>query len=284
MHYHNVFLIKSENKKTAIEQTENFLKQFDENLEVAPYKEYMSESVLKRFQGYYSTEGKGKEKAVALGINPANLQDLIGLLKDWDGDTGGVDEKGVYYIRTRNPQGEWDWYTIGGRWLWSKLSKKYEKYIIRPEKLDGSQVYWNEFHDQAVIGKKCILTFPDKTQVITSYGMNAERAITDWVRNNPYETEVLDAINPEFFKKINHMLRALNKEKQWWKKEQKEYKAKDPESSMINFYQKRIDSVGKHWQTEAYFWNVTDNTNTYDKEAILKDPTHWFIVNVDLHS
>jgi hypothetical protein len=284
MHYHNVFLIKSADKKSAVEQTKKFLEKFDENLEVAPYKEYLSDTEFKRMQDYYSTEGKGKEKATALGINTANKQDLIGLLEDWDGNAGGIDEKGVYYIRTRNPQGEWDWYTIGGRWLWSKLTKKYEKYIIRPDKLDGSQVYWNEYHDQPIIGKKCIITFPDKTQAVTSYGMNTERAITDWVRNNPYETEVLDATNPQFFKKIKHMLRAFAKANQWWTKQQAEYKAKNPNDSMIKYYQDKKESAGKQWQIEAYFWNITDNTNAFDKDTILNDPNHWFIVNMDFHT
>lgn len=286
MHYHDIFLIKAENKKAALEQTKKFLEPFDDNLEVAPYKEHLSEKELEQIRDYYSNDKRGKQIAKDLGVNPMNTQDLVGLLKSWDGDSGGIDEKGVYYVRTRNQQGEYDWYVVGGRWLWSKLSKEYEKYIIKPKETPDQKetYYWNHYHDKEAQGKLCVITFPDNTAKAVSYGMDVENAIIDYVKQHPYDSEILDATDPEFFNKFEDRTQSLNKELQWWKKQQEEYRVKTPDSTMISYYQDKIDAVGKRWQIEAHFWNITDNTNTFNKEAILKDPTHWFIVNIDLHS
>lgn len=90
---------------------------FDENLEVTPYKEYVTdwqadyESALA-----YFTENP-KEK-------PAGLDELSAadVLSAYHGDDVHEESKPdsdvvmFYTWRTYNPQSKWDWWTVGGRW------------------------------------------------------------------------------------------------------------------------------------------------------------------------
>ncbi len=43
-------------------------------------------------------------------------KDLLRYMKDWCGNNGGIDSKGMFQWRTYNPDSKWDWYETGGRW------------------------------------------------------------------------------------------------------------------------------------------------------------------------
>lgn len=74
---------------------------FDENLQVEPYREYLPEAAWR----YYNCEPGAPAEEVAAKWNA-----------EWETDTFGVDEHGLYETHTINPDGKWDWYEIGGRW------------------------------------------------------------------------------------------------------------------------------------------------------------------------
>lgn len=80
---------------------EQLLAPFDEGLRMAPYKCYVEGKELERMQEQYKLRSRAE---------------LVPKLKEWFGHDGGVDTKGLYYLSTYNPQSEWDWWKIGGRW------------------------------------------------------------------------------------------------------------------------------------------------------------------------
>ncbi|MEK7218842.1 MAG: hypothetical protein AAB728_05255 [Patescibacteria group bacterium] len=76
---------------------------YSEDLEVPPYEEYLDGGEIDIMSKHY-------------GVRHKNLKALVSHMKDWSGTPGGVDERGLFRIKTMNPEGRWDWYEIGGRW------------------------------------------------------------------------------------------------------------------------------------------------------------------------
>lgn len=100
MHYFVAVIVPGDTEDIK-GKVKEMMEPFNENKKVDPYKAYLSERDIARMSEHYET---------------TNLQELAGYMDDWDGDEGGVDEKGLYRVRTYNPQGKWDYYEIGGRW------------------------------------------------------------------------------------------------------------------------------------------------------------------------
>ncbi len=75
------------------------LAKFDINKEMKPYKSYVSADEIQRMAKHY-------------GIDPANLSELAEKFEEWNGDKGGVDEKGFYGIFTKNPEGHIDGWSV----------------------------------------------------------------------------------------------------------------------------------------------------------------------------
>lgn len=78
---------------------------FDENLDVAPWKDYMTAEDVADMAEFNHIE-PGDTAALEAQIQAHG----------WDADTGGRDERGFYNLRTSNPAGKWDWFEVGGRW------------------------------------------------------------------------------------------------------------------------------------------------------------------------
>ncbi len=76
---------------------------FDEMLAVTPYREYLQPFDVERMASHYTLD-RNDSKALAERM------------KDWTGRPGGVDQRGLYFTTTNNPDGRWDWFEIGGRW------------------------------------------------------------------------------------------------------------------------------------------------------------------------
>lgn len=89
------------------EQTEGLVAQamapFDEAIHVAPYKMHLSSGGVRAMAEHY-------------GVPATDLPALVGKMPDWMDSPAGIDELGLFAIRTDNPNGKWDWYEIGGRW------------------------------------------------------------------------------------------------------------------------------------------------------------------------
>jgi hypothetical protein len=76
---------------------------FDETLQVKPYKLHLSASSVAAMAACYK-------------LPQTDLQALAAKLKDWIGSSGGIDQFGLYALLSHNPDGEFDWYEIGGRY------------------------------------------------------------------------------------------------------------------------------------------------------------------------
>lgn len=92
------------------------MRPWDENLDVKPYR-----------QDYETYDDKTAEEAYkdALAWDAeercrehfeGDKEDMKAVLKWYTGLDLEQDEEGWYYMSTANPDGEWDWWQIGGRW------------------------------------------------------------------------------------------------------------------------------------------------------------------------
>ena len=262
MHYHNVFLVRASNKLSALKLTEMFLEPYSENLEVEPYREYLTKGDVETMAEHYK-------------IEPSNTDLLLTKLKGWDGDSGGIDEGKLFYVRTRNQRGCWDWYQWGGRWMWSTLVKDNIDNIVKP----GTDYYWNRFHDEEVKGKNWLLALPDGTSMIMDYG--DEYPIKSWVDANPEMTEVVDATEKDFSEIIDKLRESAHESVKWWTEQRN---AEDQILDMKEWYQNKIDKGYDGWGVDLHFWNITYNNYKYNMDEINTEPEKWFLVNVDLHS
>jgi len=274
MHYHNIFLVNCKTKRDALELTKEFLEPYNENLEWGLYKEYATEQDIKRMAEHYK-------------IDPEDLHALAKKMSDWDGMVGDVDEKGLFGWSDRNQKGEWDWYQWGGRWSWWDYDEEYEHVLFKPqteeEKKRGSRTYWNSYHDPEVKGKKAIVTFPDGSQQAIEYG--TPYPFQSWCNANPEHSDVIGATDPRFFEIIKKSRGSRADTIEWYNKCIKEYEeGKEDSSDMKPYYERKLKSIDERWTVDSYFWNITGGSFDYNREEIEKDPTHWFLVNVDLHT
>jgi hypothetical protein len=83
------------------DDVDGLLAPYNEELRVAPRREHLDEDDLARMQKHYETD---------------DPRTLIEKMEDWNGGKGGIDAEGLYYLSNTNPNGKWDWYTVGGRW------------------------------------------------------------------------------------------------------------------------------------------------------------------------
>lgn len=91
---HYVVLVLGENHEEQLEP-------FDERLEVDEYKVYLTEKEVTSMRDHYQVKTDST---------------LVEKMEEWNGDKGGKDKKGIYYLTTYNPNSKWDWYQLGGRW------------------------------------------------------------------------------------------------------------------------------------------------------------------------
>lgn len=79
------------------------LRLYSDEHEVPPYKDYLDAAEISAMAKHYNVRRSDKKA-------------LAAHMKEWRGDLGGVDAKGLFTIKTMNPKVKWDWYEIGGRW------------------------------------------------------------------------------------------------------------------------------------------------------------------------
>ena len=76
---------------------------YDEDLETEPRRIYLDPGDMINMAEHYKVP-----------CEPSALMPHVG---DWHGIPGALDERGdLYYMTTRNENGRWDWWQIGGRW------------------------------------------------------------------------------------------------------------------------------------------------------------------------
>jgi hypothetical protein len=79
------------------------LEPYCEDVVVPPYKAHLDAGEIQAMATYY-------------GVKQADLNALALRMEKWKGIAGGVDDKGLFVMKTWNPEGKWDWYEVGGRW------------------------------------------------------------------------------------------------------------------------------------------------------------------------
>jgi hypothetical protein len=76
-----------------------------EETEVAPYMCIMDEDEIRGMKEYYDKTTGG-----------ISLEELAEKMLDWNNTKGHYDNGKLYYFSTYNPESQWDWYEVGGRW------------------------------------------------------------------------------------------------------------------------------------------------------------------------
>lgn len=79
------------------------LRPFSDEFHVKPWKHYLDPGEIVAMARCYKLPTRALKK-------------LVSHMEDWNGGSGGVDEKGLHAVLTYNPAARWDWYEIGGRW------------------------------------------------------------------------------------------------------------------------------------------------------------------------
>ena len=79
---------------------------YDENKEVAAYVERIDAEVAASMASRYMIDTSEEDY----------LQRLVPFMRNWNNHAGYIDEDGLYYMSTRNPDSHWDWWVVGGRW------------------------------------------------------------------------------------------------------------------------------------------------------------------------
>lgn len=106
---------------------------YDENTQVAPYREYQ-DSEPEKFWAYDQFRAEGlipehptwAEFAEAYNAKYGEEDGNAGLLVTEDGKP--------YEMSTYNPESKWDWWTIGGRWTgYFRFHKEHAKVVLRGE-------------------------------------------------------------------------------------------------------------------------------------------------------
>ena len=162
---------------------EKQMEPFSEYLEMVEYKQHMDEHDLKMMKDTYKTD---------------NLEELVKKMEDWNGREGGVDEEGLYYLTTSNPDGHWDYYNIGGRWDGLIQGE------LRPSKDNGFN--FDEEHHQLKYNIAKIDSLSPKEversihSVITPEG--------EWV-----ESEIFDMASMKFIPNKEEVLETIKKYK-----------------------------------------------------------------------
>lgn len=98
-----IYVFIDNNDQNVESLVDSALEPFNEATDVAPYKDYLSQSSIRFMADHYK-------------VNPKDVHSLAGKMSDWHGVQGGVDDIGLFALCTSNPNGKWDWYEIGGRW------------------------------------------------------------------------------------------------------------------------------------------------------------------------
>ena len=78
------------------------LRPFGDDFAVKPWKQYLR-------------PGEIAAMAKTFRLRRSGLHRLAGQMPGWNGCAGAVDERGLFAVRTDNPDARWDWYEIGGR-------------------------------------------------------------------------------------------------------------------------------------------------------------------------
>lgn len=102
MHYLTYVFIPPEGDDIASAVAEA-LRPFGDDFDVKPWKHYLRPAEIAAMAKY-------------LGLRRSALRQLAARMHEWNWCDGAVDARGLFAIRTDNPDAQFDWYEIGGRY------------------------------------------------------------------------------------------------------------------------------------------------------------------------
>lgn len=114
------------------DDVEGQLAPYNEEIQVEPYKDYLSETTIERMKEAWKRRDEepdaplsfgemleGKDRLPPLSVDhipDPSMEELLEWVPEAWGGEYGIDEKGMYQLTRYNPKSKWDWYQIGGRW------------------------------------------------------------------------------------------------------------------------------------------------------------------------
>jgi hypothetical protein len=111
---------------------------YDENIEVAPYRDYLGKDYYEMYFNLYAEQTGLKTKPTRRKL-AAWLTERYGQDEPYYWDE---EKNGVYTMSTYSPRSKWDWYTIGGRWMgYFKLKEGAVGFEGRPGVFDNDPIY-----------------------------------------------------------------------------------------------------------------------------------------------
>ena len=98
MHFTVCIPVKKDQENIE-EKVNSLLERFDLNKQVEPYKKYIAPKEIKDAAEHYN-------------LQKHDLHALAEKMQNWSGFKGSVDEKGLYQMRTDNPDEQTDYWSI----------------------------------------------------------------------------------------------------------------------------------------------------------------------------
>lgn len=239
-----------------IENLESMLAPYDEDIEVEPYISETKEQLIKKGKERKERALKQKEEGKELDkwdLRYINAQTDEELYKEVIYDDETYDENGNL-LSTYNPDSRWDWYSIGGRWRNSLLTKIDNEDVISEKSLEDLANYGSNLRKDAPEGYKWVdgarikdIDFKKAMEFRNTYN----KAIRFWETyvegQEPKTEEEKEDIKFECYKKEYYIERYGTKEKY----------AKS-ESTFTCWA--LLDETGWHEKGKMGWWAMSDST------------------------
>ena len=167
MHVFTMVLVPADTQdiKAAVDA---LLERFNYERRVEPYKVRVEGQKLQAMAEFY-------------GLPETDLPAFISRLKGYYGgvEEGGLDEGGLFYISTGNPQGRWDYWVIGGRWD-GVIQGKSCTVSVGPgeDELQYNICPVNELPDD--LGAACVITPDGQLYEEEGWGNPTDESIGHW--------------------------------------------------------------------------------------------------------
>lgn len=245
---------------------EEMLAPYSENLEVEPYiertKKEIIEKAKKRKEDFFKEQKEGKKLSdwQLKYINAETDEELYQAEID---EYEQYDEDGNE-LSTYNPNSKWDWYSVGGRWRNSLLTKKDNEDVISETSLEDLINQGSNLRKETPIGYKWVdgakikdIDFKKAIEFKNTYN----KAIRFWEiyveGKEPITEEEKENIKFELYKKEYYI---------------KRYGTKENYANMESIFScwALLDETGWYEKGKMGWWAMNDSTRDSEKLFIEK--------------
>lgn len=113
-HYTVTVVVPGESEQEAEDAVEAAMDPFSEYFEVEPYEQEIEASEVERALDWAD---RGRHQAGEAVVDRADVSTVTAAIADWVGhDVERRADGSYFYTSTYNPDGHWDYWTLGGRW------------------------------------------------------------------------------------------------------------------------------------------------------------------------